>query len=95
VSWTEPARELMDRLGAGMDELWALLFAAQSGALQLALVVALDDDRSVTEAAVDLGQALEGLEWVRPQLPSGGPAVDLGPARFEDVPACRAGTPAC
>jgi hypothetical protein len=91
VSWTEPARELMDRLGAGMDELWALLFAAQSGALQLALVVALDDDRSVTEAAVDLGQALEGLEWVRPQLPSGGPAVDLGPARFEDVPACRAG----
>jgi len=91
VSWTEPARELVGRLGAGMDALWALLFAAQHGALQLALVVALGDDRSLTEAAVDLGEALEELEWVRPQLTSGGLAVDLGPAPPQDVPACRAG----
>jgi len=95
VSWTEPARELVDRLGAGMDALWALLFAAQHGALRLALVVPLDDDPSLTEAAVDLGEALEELEWVRPQLPSGGLAVGLGPAPPRTFPPAGPGSPPC
>ena len=32
ASWTEPARELVDRLGVGLDALWAMVFTAQSPA---------------------------------------------------------------
>lgn len=89
VSWTLPARELVDRLGVGMDALWSLLFAAQSGVLRLALVDPLDADLSLTEAGMDIADALGELEWVRPELAACSIAVDLGPARLDDVIACR------
>jgi hypothetical protein len=38
VSWMEPAREPVNRLGIGLDALWSLIYAAQTGALRLALV---------------------------------------------------------
>lgn len=90
VSWTEPARELVDRLGSGLDALWSLLYAAQSGTLRLALVEPLDDDLSLTAAGMDLAEALSELEWVRPELAACEVAFDPGPARLDDVAACRA-----
>jgi hypothetical protein len=60
--------------------LWSLVFAAQHGALRLALDRGLDGDLSLTLAAMDLGEALEDLEW----------AVDLGPAPADAVSDCRA-----
>ena len=90
VSWTQPAQELVDRLGIGMDALWSLIYAAQVGALSLALVEPLDEDLSLTEAGMDLADALGELEWVCPELTAGSVAVDLGPAPLDDVSACRA-----
>lgn len=90
VSWTHSAEELVDRLGVGMDALWSLVYAAQSGALQLALVEPLDEDLSLTAAGMDLAEALGELEWVRPELASGSVVVDPGPAPLDDVSACRA-----
>ena len=89
VSWTQPAQELVDRLEVGMDALWSLIYAAQTGALSLALVEPLDEDLSLTEAGMDLADALGELEWVRPELTAGSVAVDLGPAPLDDVSACR------
>jgi hypothetical protein len=89
VSWTEPARELVNRIGIGMDALWSLVFAAQTAVLQLALVEPLDDDASLTSAGMDLAEALDELEWARPELAGCSLAVDLGPARLDDVIACR------
>lgn len=90
VSWMQPARELVERLGVGMDALWSLVYAAQSGALRLALVEPLDEDLSLTSAGMDLAEALGELEWVRPELATCSIALDLGPARLDDVIGCRA-----
>ena len=85
VSWTEPARELVDRLGVGLDALWAMVFTAQIGALQLALIDPLDGDMVLTDAATQLAEALEELEWVRPELTLGGMSIDLGPVPWDDL----------
>lgn len=37
VRWTQPARALVDGVDSGMAGLWSLVFAAQHGALRLAL----------------------------------------------------------
>ena len=89
VSWTEPARELVDRLGVGLDALWAMGFTAQIGALQLALIDPLDGDMVLTDAATQLAEALEELEWVRPELTLGGMSIDLGPVPWDDLIAYR------
>ena len=89
VSWTEPARELVDRLGVGLDALWAMVFTAQIGALQLALIDPLDGDMVLTDAATQLAEALEELEWVRPELTLGGMSIDLGPVPWDDLIAYR------
>ena len=89
VSWTEPARELVNRLGVGLDAVWSLVYSAQTGALRLALVEPLDEDLTLTEASMDLAEALDEIEWARPELTASSVAVDLGPARFDDVLACR------
>ena len=87
--WTEPARELVDRLGVGLDALWALVFTAQIGALQLALIDPLDGDLVLTDAATQLAEALEELEWVCPELTLGGMSIDLGPVPWDDLIAYR------
>lgn len=89
VSWTESAGELVERLGVGMDALWSLIYAAQSGALRLALLEPLDEDLSLTSAGMDLAEALSELEWVRPELAACSVALDPGPAPLGDVAACR------
>jgi len=77
--WTRPARVLVDRATLDLTGLWSLLYSAQRGALRLALDVRLDRDLSLTLAAMDLGEALEELEWNHPDLAGGAVAVDLGP----------------
>ena len=90
VLWTRPARVLVDGLDGGLAGLWSLVFAAQHGALRLALDRGLDGDLSLTLAAMDLGEALEDLEWAHPDLPAVAVAVDLGPVPADAVSDCRA-----
>ena len=92
VSWREPARDLANQLSVGLDALWSLVYAAQSSALELALVGPLDEDLSLTAAGMDLAEALSELEWVRPELATCSVAFDPGPAPLDDVTACRACT---
>jgi len=89
VSWIEPARRLADGT-AGWEGLWSLLFAARRAVLHLALLPGLDDDLGFTEAALDLREAAEELEWVHGDLPLRAAAVDLGEAPRDQVGACRA-----
>lgn len=88
VLWTRPARVLVAELGASLGDLWSLVFAAQRGALRLALDRGLDGDLSLTLAAMDLGEALEDLEWAHPGLPAVSVAVDLGPVPVDGVRDC-------
>ena len=90
VLWTEPAQVLVDRLEADLVGLWSLTYAAQHGTLQLALDPGLDRDLSLTLTAMDLGDALEDLEWTHPDLPTAAVALDLGPAPAAAVGDCRA-----
>jgi hypothetical protein len=90
VLWTQPARVLVDGLDGGFEGLWSLVFAAQHGALRLALDRGMDDDLSLTLAAMDLGEALEDLEWAHPDLPAVAVALDLGPVPADAVSDCRA-----
>ena len=92
--WTVPARVLVAQLDRGIDGLWSLVYAAQVGALQqLALCRGLDGgadgDLALTLAAMDLGEAIEELEWHHPDLPAVAAAVDLGPAPPDDLADCR------
>ena len=91
--WTVPARVLVAQLDRGIEGLWSLVYAAQVGALQLALGRGLsggaDGDLALTLAAMDLGEAIEELEWHHPDLPVVAAAVDLGPAPPDGLADCR------
>ncbi len=56
------AEEVVERLGYGPESLWSLLYAAQAGALTLALVEPLDQRLALTAAGDLLGDALDELE---------------------------------
>jgi hypothetical protein len=88
VSWLEPVKRLAD-LAAGWDGLWSLLVTARRAALALAVLPGLDDDLAFTEAALDLREAVEELEWVHSGLPLRAVSVDLGDAPLDQVNACR------
>ena len=87
--WTVPARVLVAQLDRGIEGLWSLVYAAQVGALQLALGRGLDGDLALTLAAMDLGEAIEELEWHHPDFPAVAAAVDLGPAPSDGLADCR------
>jgi hypothetical protein len=72
-----------------VEGLWVLLHTAQLAVLELARLPGLDDDLAFTETALDLREAQEELEWVRPELPLRAVAVDLGEATLYQVVACR------
>jgi len=88
--WMPSARVLVDRLEHGLEGLWSLVFAAQNGALRLAQDRELDGDLSLTLAAMELGEALEELEWTDPGLPAASISLVLGPAPADEVADCRA-----
>ncbi len=68
VPWTTTAGVLVDRVEPGMAGLWSLIRTAQRGVLRCATDAELDRDLAFTFAAMDLGEALEDLEWVHPDL---------------------------
>jgi hypothetical protein len=86
--WLEPGRRLTD-LAAGWEGLWSLLVTARQAALALVVLPGLDDDLTFTEAALDLREAVEELEWVQPGLPPRAVSVDLSDAPLHEVNACR------
>jgi hypothetical protein len=90
VRWKVRVEEFARHVGPGLNGLWALIFAARSGALRLALVIPLDDDRAVTEAATDLNEALHELEWSTGAARSGETAVEFDGLSLNDVSDCRA-----
>jgi hypothetical protein len=90
VPWIQPARALVVRFDDGLDALWSLVYAAQIGILQLALRLELETDLALTQAAMDLGEAVEELEWAHPDLPAVAVAVDLGPPPPGAIADCRA-----
>jgi hypothetical protein len=83
--WSRPAGEVVDRLGVGLDALWAVLFAAQTGALLLSLAGPLVDEQPLSAVALDLAEAVAELEWVHPELAARGVAVDLAPIPAGDL----------
>jgi len=88
--WMPSARVLVDRVEHGLEGLWSLVFAAQNGALRLAQDRELDGDLSLTLAAMELGEALEELEWTDPELPAVATSLVLGPAPPDELADCRA-----
>jgi hypothetical protein len=88
VAWLGPARRLAN-VAAGWEGLWSLLATARRAALALAVLPGLDDDLVFTEAALDLREAVEELEWLHPGLPLRAVSVDLGDAALDQVNACR------
>jgi len=88
VSWLEPAKRIAD-VAAGWDGLWCLLVTARREALALAVLPGLDDDLRFTEAALDLREAVEELEWLHPDLPLRAVTVEFGDAPLDKVNACR------
>lgn len=89
VLWQDLKAELLDRLGNGVEALWSLLYAAQSGVFALSLITPLDEDFSLSDAATDLMLALDELECARPELLLTGFAMDLGPVGRDDLTAYR------
>jgi hypothetical protein len=84
-AWEVTAERVVDRLGVGLDALWAVLFAAQTGALLLSLAGPLVDEQPLSAVALDLAEAVEELEWVHPELAARGVAVDLAPIPAGDL----------
>ena len=87
-TWVAPARTLVESLDGGLPALWSLAYAAQRGTLLLAQQVGTDLDLSLTLAAMDLGEALEELEWAHPELPAVSVALDLGSLPGQDRGSC-------
>jgi hypothetical protein len=89
VTWDETAKVLVERGDADWEGIWTLTYAAGRATADLGVVVPMADAVELTYAAMDLCQAREELEWVRPDLPARCPAVTVGPPDNVDVDAAR------
>lgn len=85
VVWQELRDELHDRQGEGVETLSSLLFAAQTRAIALALMLPLDDGAGLEDAATNIMLALDELELVRPELMFVSFTADLGPVDVDDI----------
>jgi len=85
VVWQDLRDELHDRLGEGVETLWSLLCAAQTGMIGLGLMLPLDDGVGLDDAAVNVMLALDELELVRPELMFISFRADLGPVDVNDL----------
>lgn len=82
-TWMEPAQRLIGRKEVDWVGLWGLLDAAGHAALALSLTTSLGASVDLAFAAIDLGEAREELEWVRPEL-GDLPPERLGPLHARD-----------
>ena len=89
ATWDEMAKVLVERADADWEGIWTLTYAAGRATADLGVVLPMADAVELTYAAMDLGEAREELEWVRPDLPARCPAVTVGPPDPVDVAAAR------
>ena len=88
-TWRGPAQDVIDQSKTDWVGLWSLLDATAHAAMALSLVLPLGASVDLAFAAIDLGEAREELEWVRPELTCLAP-VRLGPLHLsDDVGAAR------
>lgn len=73
-----------------MDALWAVLFAAQATALLLSLAGPLVDEQPLSTVGLDLAEAVEELEWARPELAARSVGLDPAPIPGGDLAQDRA-----
>jgi len=89
VTWDESAKVLVERADADWEGIWTLTYAAGRATDDLAVVSPMADAVELTYAAMDLCEAREELEWVRPDLPARCPAVTVGPPDNLDADSAR------
>ena len=89
ATWDETAQVLVEHADADWEGIWTLTYAAGRATADLGVVVPMADAVELTYAAMDLCQAREELEWVRPDLPARCPAVTVGPPDPVDVDSAR------
>jgi len=89
ATWDETAKVLVERADADWEGIWTLTYAAERATADIGVVVPMADAVELTYAAMDLCEAREELEWVRPDLPARCPAVTVGPPDPVDVDAAR------
>ena len=89
ATWDETAKVLVERADAAWDGIWTLTYAAERATADLGVVLPMADAVELTYAAMDLGEAREELEWVRPDLPARCPAVTVGPPDPVDADVAR------
>lgn len=85
--WAEPAREAARFAPLTFDGFWSVLYATANAAAWLGQADPEPWTSSCPEAALDLTEAVEELEWVDPTVAGNG-AIDVGPVtpldRYED-----------
>jgi len=89
ATWDETAKVLVGHADADWEGIWTLTYAAGRATADLCVVAPMADAVELTYAAMDLCEAREELEWVRPDLPARCPAVSVGPPDPVDVDAAR------
>src|SRR5450830_183195 len=89
ATWDETAKVLVERADADWEGIWTLTYAAERATADLGVVVPMADAVELTYAAMDLSEAHEELEWVRPDLPARCPAVTVGPPDPLDAEVAR------
>src|SRR5450830_269470 len=89
ATWDESAKVLVERADADWEGIWTLTYAAGRATADLGVVAPMADAVELTYAAMDLCQAREELEWVRPDLPARCPAVTVDPPDPVDVDSAR------
>jgi hypothetical protein len=89
ATWDETAKVLVERSDPDWEGIWTLTYAAGRATADLGVVAPMADAVELTYAAMDLGDARQELEWVRPDLPARCPAVSVGPPEPADVDAAR------
>ena len=89
ATWDETAKVLVEHADADWEGIWTLTYAAGRATADLGVVAPMADAVELTYAAMDLCEAREELEWVRPDLPARCPAVTVGPPDPVDVDSAR------
>jgi len=89
ATWDETAKVLVEHADADWEGIWTLTYAAGRATADLCVVAPMADAVELTYAVMDLGEAREELEWVRPDLPAQCPAVTVGPPDPADVDVAR------
>ena len=89
ATWDETAKVLVERADADWEGIWTLTYAAGRATDDLGVVAPMADAVELTYAAMDLCEAREELEWVRPDLPARCPAVTVDPPDPVDVDVAR------